>query len=942
MLVACFVLPLAGAVAFGAASSVTARFGAGSDEVPSWTEDVRPILSEHCFACHGPDPEARASGLRLDTLDGMVAGSVLDLAAPEESELIYRVVTDVDFDHMPPPEAGRALLPEEVDVLRRWMESGAEWEPHWAYAPFAEEGETEDENGAAACIDDFVEAALARVDLALSSPAPPRDLLRRVYFDVIGLPPSADVIAAFEADPSEEAYAAHVDRLLASTEFGEHWARHWLDIARYADSHGYTIDGGRSIWPWRDWVVEAIAGDLPFDQFTIQQLAGDLLPDATRDSIIATGFHRNTQVNQEGGAKDEENRINAVIDRVATTGSVWLGSSVACAQCHTHKFDPITHTEYYQLFAFFNSTEDGGVSSEPSLLVPQSDGDTERAARWEGQLAAAEDAYAREWNAASEGWTLWQPERATGSNGPELRPEISGAYRVLGQSPVFSTYVLEGPAPGADRVASVRLEVLADGGPGRYGRNFVLQDVRVASRKVGETEWEAHGLASARSDFDQDTSATGGNHYPAASIASGEGPGWAVSPQLSQPHVIELVLDRAIDMKDRELRLELVQEFGDQHTIGAFRLGLAAEASERPPVTKEWIDAWTALKKVRDERPRMPSTLVMRERSVPRVTRRFERGSFLDQREEVSPGVPDAFDHFSDGAPMSTRLDLARWLVHPANALVHRVTVNRWWQQLFGTGLVPTENDFGLRGVRPTHPELLEWLARDFVEHGMSRRHTLRTMLLSRTYRQSPDPEETRREVDPKGTQLSWRAPRRLSGEVLRDSMLKASGLLDATVGGGPVQPPQPPGVFAFTQSRKKWEPSEGSARFRRSLYTRIWRSSPFPFFTTLDAPSPGFSCTRRTSSRSPLQALALANDPLVIELAKGMGDRLLAELPESAWVERAGAAYRLALGRPATAGEAELLAAHARRIADQRGDAAAAAALSRVVFNLYEFTHRP
>ncbi|MFT7167671.1 MAG: mono/diheme cytochrome c family protein [Paracoccaceae bacterium] len=915
----------------------------GGDEVPSWAEDVRPILSEHCFACHGPDPATRAGGLRLDTRSGMVDGEAFDLATPEDSELLYRITTDADFDHMPPPEAGRALREDEVDVLRRWIESGAEWEPHWAYAPFSKET-TEAE-----IFDGLVESALASVDLQQSPEAAPRDLLRRLFLDVTGLPPSGAELAAFDADPSEAAYAAHVDRLLATTEFGEHWARHWLDLARYADSHGYTIDGGRSIWPWRDWVVAAIAADVPFDEFTILQLAGDLLPDATRDQILATGFHRNTQVNQEGGAKDEENRINAVIDRVATTGSVWLGSSVACAQCHTHKFDPITHTEYYGLFAFFNSTEDGGVSAEPSLLVPKNREEERRAGEWEERLAKAEAAYRSAWDAASSGWTIWQPEWATGSNGPELRPEISGAYRVLGQSPVFSTYVLEGSTPGIDRVQSLRLEVLRDGGLGRYGKNFVLQNVRVSSRGKGEAEWVEHRLASARSDFDQDTTATGGGAYPVASIASGEGPGWAVSPSLNQPHAAEFTLDEAIELDGRELRLELVQEFGAQHTIGAFRLGLAAGAAgpaasapDRSIVTKEWVDAWHALKAVRDERPRMPSSLVLRERSEARVTRRFERGSFLDQREPVAPGVPAALNHFGGDEPVSTRLELARWLVDPENALVHRVTVNRWWQQLFGTGLVPTENDFGLRGAPPSHPELLEWLARDYVEHGMSRRHTLRTMLLSRTYRQSSEPDAERLELDPNGTRLSWHVPRRLSGEVLRDSMLKASGLLDSSVGGAPVQPPQPPGVFAFTQSRKNWKPSEGSGRFRRSLYTRIWRSSPFPFFMTFDAPSPGFTCTRRTTSRNPLQALALANDPLVTEIASGMGDRLLADLPDGTAAQHIDAAYFMALGRAARADEIELLEKHMSLVREKRGDQAACAALARVLFNLYEFTYRP
>ncbi len=918
------------------------------ESAPSWSNGVRTVLSEHCFACHGPDPSARAAGVRLDTAAGLLESDAIDLGSPEDSELLYRVTSEDDFDHMPPPGAGRALRSDEVDLLRQWIEAGAEWEPHWAYAPFEDEPAATEP---APTLDGFVQARLRQQGLDLNPRANPRDLLRRLFLDVVGLPPSAEAIASFEADPSEDAYAAHVDALLSSQEFGEHWARHWLDLARYADSHGYTIDGGRSIWPWRDWVVQAIASDMPFDQFTVEQLAGDLLPNATREQRIATGFHRNTQVNQEGGAKDEENRINAVIDRTNTTGSVWLGSSVGCAQCHTHKFDPITHSEYFGLFAFFNSTLDGGVSQAPTLLVPRNSEEEAQAAKWEQRLVEAKARYLDEWNKASENWTVWQPEWATGSNGPELRPELSGAYRLLGQNPVFSTYVLQGATPGVANVGALRLEVLADGGPGRGGKNFVLQEVRVASRADGEAEWTPHALGAARADFEQDSSAKGGSSYVAASLLDGEGPGWAVQPQFDSPHVLELELSEAFHAEGRELRVELVQEYGSHHTIGAFRMGLAAalpagDGSGQAGgglVPKAWLDSWRALSQVRGERPRLPSTLVLEERSAPRTTRRFERGSFLDQREPVSPGVPAAMDHFADPeSVMRTRLDLAHWLVNPANALVHRVTVNRFWQQLFGVGIVPSENDFGLRGVRPTHPDLLEWLAQDFVEHGMSRRHTLRTILLSKTYCQSDAQSPEKVKADPEGTLFSRRRPMRLSGEVLRDSMLEASGVLHRKVGGGPVQPPQPEGVFSFTQSRKNWKPSEGDERFRRSLYTRIWRSSPFPFYSTFDAPSPGFSCTRRTVSTSPLQALALANDPLVVEIAQAMGERMIRELPGATLAVRIDAAYRWALGRSATAEEVALLLEHAQAVEQQRGESAACSAIARVVFNLYEFTHRP
>ncbi|MEM6672243.1 MAG: DUF1549 domain-containing protein, partial [Planctomycetota bacterium] len=468
-----------------------------SDDVPTWSGDVRPLLAEHCFACHGPDPDARKAGLRLDARASWTNADV--------EELLYRVTTDQEFDRMPPPVHGEGLGAGDVERLRRWIEAGAAWEPHWAYAPLA----TEAVDGNV--VDRFVQRRLAAEGLEPAPEADPRALLRRLHLDLVGMPPTDDELAAFVADPSNAAYERRVDELLSSVRFGEHWARHWLDVARYADSHGFTIDGGRSVWPWRDWVVDAIASDMPFDAFTVQQIAGDLLPNATRTQRIATGFHRNTQVNQEGGAKDEENRVSAVHDRVATTGAVWLGATIGCAQCHAHKFDPVTHAEYYGLFAFFDSTTDGGVSAGPSLLVPRNAEEEATASAWEAELRERERAHAAAASHASRGWTRWQPERATGSNGPELRPEEDGSYRVIGQNPVYSTYVLEG-APPLERIAAIRIEALPDGGPGRSGnRNFVLQEIRVAA---GAEEWTDVELVAARADHEQDTRGNGGGQYP--------------------------------------------------------------------------------------------------------------------------------------------------------------------------------------------------------------------------------------------------------------------------------------------------------------------------------------------------------------------------------------------------------------------------------------------
>jgi len=938
-----------------------------AQSLPTWRDDVRPLLAERCLECHGPDEATRAGGLRLDLPEGLAAAVVP--RAPDESELYYRVTTDADFDRMPPPEHGAALSADDVALLRRWIDAGAEWEPHWAYTPFgaveppappAQPGAVSKE-WAHNPIDRFVAARLAHEGLAPSPEAEPRALLRRVHLDLTGLPPTEEELAAFLADELDDAYERRVGELLASVHFAERFARHWLDVARYADSNGYTIDGARSIWPWRDWVVRSIHRDQPFDEFTIEQLAGDLLPNATREQRLATGFHRNTQVNEEGGADDEENRVNAVLDRVHTTGAVWLGATLSCAQCHTHKFDPLTLHDFYALVAFFDQTRDGGVSLEPTMLVAHTPDEERVAEMYEAEAARLEAKHAVTHTDSVAGWTTWQPPRAWASNGTKLRPEEDGSWSAVGQNAVFSTYVLEGPMPaGLGALAMLRLEALPrsslqSGGPGRASNgNFVLQAVRVFTRATEGGEWQRIELQAARADFEQDTREEGGASYGAGGlVGAGAGPGWAIKPAFGAPHALELVLalpePHTPTRAPRELRVELVQEHGARHTLGAFRLLLGAAVSpvERALVTDEWRAAWLALQRHEAARPKLPTSLVLEARAVPRVTRVFHRGSFLDLREVVTPAFPAALDHFGGNASMGddggprTRLDLARWLVDPRNALVHRVEVNRTWQHLFGRGLVATENDFGLRGARPTHPELLEWLAQDFVAHGMSRKHLVRTIVTSATYRQAASDDSALLARDPENELLARQRRLRLEGEVLRDSMMVASGVLDRTVGGPPVQPPQPEGVYAFTQSAKQWTASEGSARHRRSLYTRSWRSAPFPFYTTFDAPLASATCTRRDRSTSPLQALALANDPLTIELAAALGERIkgLWSLDDRGKVARA---FEWCLGRPPRDDESDVLLEHAESIAEVHGGGSGWTALARVLFNLQEFRYRP
>ena len=941
---------------------------------PDFATEVRPILADNCVVCHGPDEAARESGLRLDRPGGADAdGWLTDLGGsaavvpgdPEASELIRRVRAD-GRRRMPPRSHSEPLSEDEIDVLTRWIEAGAPYDLHWSYQPFRAIEVPDAPAGLAGWdrnpIDAFVARRAREVGLEPQPEASRRTLLRRVSLDLTGLPPSPEELSAFESDPRADAYEREVERLLATEAYAEHWTRQWMDLARYADSHGFTIDGGRNMWPWRDWVLRSIHADEPYDAFTIRQLAGDLLPNATSADVIATGFHRNTLVNQEGGAKDEENRVNAVHDRVATTGAVWLGTTTSCAQCHDHKYDPFSDEDYYRLFAYYNSTEDGGVHASPSAFVGGRPEDEAVIAGYERGVRESRRRLEEAAEAAAPGWTTWVATHRKADNGPELVPQLDGAIRVYGQNAVFTTYALTGPAPTAG-VAMLRVEALPEAGlaglgPGRTnGGNFVLTGLRVEARAADGGEWRSLALANPLADFEQDGTDEGLGKHPAVDVLDDDDrTGWAIRPAFGRPHVLEVELATPLPAGDHELRVALEQRFGDHHSLGRFRLRTRPDvpSGERatPTVPEAWVAAFDEHVRAVRARPRLHQSLVLRERRVPRQTHVFLRGSYLDPGEPVTPGVPAALAHLAPLDPPgdgggANRLQLARWLVHPENALVHRVTVNRWWQAFFGTGLVATENDFGLRGAAPSHPDLLEWLAQAFVEDGFSRKALHRRIVTSATYRQAVPAGVS--SADPENRELARQRRLRLTAESIRDSALAASGLLFASFGGQPVQPPQPDGVYAFTQHGKQWKTSEGPLRYRRTLYTRIYRSSVFPFLTTFDAPEPTVTCTRRERSTSPLQALAMANDPMILELAAGLGARARTEgEDDEASLARA---FELALGRPPGATDAHILRAHlagARERALAGGseaedaERAAWSAVGRVLLNLEEFLTRP
>ena len=632
-----------------------------------FNQQIRPILSDNCYFCHGPDAKKREANLRLDTFEGATSDlggyAAINPGKPEASALLQRVHPKAGNDLMPPNKANKPPLTQrQRELLHTWIEQGAPYAGHWAFEPVKTVNVPRiDSDWTRNEIDQFILSKLEGLWIEPSPQADRETLLRRVTLDLTGLLPTPAQREAFLNDAQVHAYRQLVERLLQSPHYGERWGRHWLDQARYADSHGYSIDGDRDMWPYRDWVIQALNADMPFDQFTIEQLAGDLLPEPSKHQLIATAFHRNTLINQEGGSDPEQFRVEAVMDRVNTTGAVWLGLTVGCAQCHTHKFDPIRHQEYYHLMAFFNTGTDRNNSGKTIEVAPG---------------------------------------------------------EVFGE---------------------------ADKNVERKGKLMIMQE----QDKPRDT------YLLTRGDFTRPDKAAG-------------------------------VLDPGV---------------------------IAAVA------------------------PTLPSS---------------------DKR--------------------ITRLDLAKWLVHPDNPLTARVTINRTWMRYFGRGIVETEEDFGTQGSYPTHPQLLDWLASWWMTQGWSMKELHRLIVSSATYRQSSHARPDLHEQDPGNYYLARQTRLRLEGEIVRDAALAASGKLTKAIGGPSVRPPQPEGVYTFTQTKKRWRAEIGPNRYRRGLYTKFYRSAPYPLFGTFDAPDFQTVCTRRTRSNTPLQALTMANDPAFLELAQALAEVLISE----------------------------------------------------------------
>ena len=954
--------------------------------------EVLPILSDHCFACHGPDARARKAELRLDVKEGALRSKdpIIVPGRSAESELYARIASDDPDERMPPPAFRRPLSAAQIATVKRWIDEGAAWGRHWAFVPPRRPALPPVRNTAwpRTAIDRFVLARLESEGLTPAGEAARETLIRRATLDLTGLPPSPAEVDAFVRDPAADAYETVVDRLLASPRFGERMASRWLDAARYADTNGYQSDGERTMWRWRDWVIDAYNRNRPFDRFTIEQLAGDLLPTPTLDQLIATGFNRNHRGNGEGGIIPEEYAVEYVVDRVETTATVWLGLTMGCARCHDHKFDPISQQEFYRVFAFFNNVPERGKAikfgnSPPYIPTPTPRQQRElreldeRIARAEARFRELEcqlDRAQADWERAVAGARLgdWAPSDGLLAHFP-LDRDLAGQPRSLqfqDGSPSFARGRLDGAAVFDGRCCVDAGNVAPFGFYDKFTcAAWIRPDAQrggtILSRMTDKPQADGYALALERGKVqvnlvkrwlddairvETERAIEPGAWHHVAFTYDGSRVAEGIKIYVDgQPQPLTVLLDDlnqsfqtteplrigggggpegrfvgAIDdvrVYNRALATDDVAVLATTDSIAAIAARPRRErtpaqsrklrdyylAEEAPESIKQ---AWRALGALRAARVRLvesfPTTMIMRERPEPRVTHVLRRGAYDKPGEVVSPGVPASLPPLPAGAP-ADRLALARWLVCADNPLTARVAVNRLWQMLFGTGLVKTAEDFGTQGERPSHAELLDWLATELVRRDWDVKALLRTMVTSATYRQASrvTPELMLR--DPENRLLA-RGPRvRLPAETIRDQALAASGLLVERLGGPSVRPYQPAGLWKELAGGDDYKPDTGADLYRRSLYTFWKRTIAPPSMMNFDAAGRETCIVREVRTNTPLQALNLLNDVTFVEAARALAERVLKQehLADEARIDLA---FRLALARRPSAAESALL----------------------------------
>lgn len=898
--------------------------GATAPSAVDFNAGVRPILNGNCTSCHGGVKQA--GGLSFVYRERALATQKSGRAAivpgdPSRSELLARVrSTDPDV-RMPPPDHGKALGPEQVALLERWIQEGAPWAEHWAFAP-PRRPELPAVSDRAWCqndIDRFVLARLEAMGLKPAAQAPRARLLRRVSLDLTGLPPTPEEARAFEKDGSADAYARAVDRLLASPRFGERWASMWLDLARYADTDGFEKDSHRDIWAYRDWVIRAFNANLPYDQFVQAQLAGDLLPNAGPDAWIATAFHRNTKTNVEGGTDDEEYRVAAVIDRVNTTWQAFMGTTFGCVQCHSHPYDPFPHEDYYRFMAFFNSTADHDTRDHhPMRGVALDDKRRLELFQLEEALSRTEADFMSPFQAlaARAEWRDLDYREAGSTDKTRLLVrELGPGKRMLAtgaDTPAGSVHTVAGASP-VRRVDAVRIDALMQEGKSAAspGDPFVVSYLECAVRDPRGKE-TPQPMALAVSDV------AGDPLWPMDSLDPKSKEGWGCYPKQTHPRWAVFLPAAPIELKPKEqLVFRIHHKFGhdgaQQPILRRFTIRVDSDPRwNEQQLRQRAAAALTERSRLLEEIKKIPATRVPVMRELPaalaRETRVFRRGNWLDRGDAVRAGVPSILHAFPTNAPPN-RLGLARWIADPANPLTARVAANRIWEQLFGLGIVETLEDFGSPGTPPSHPELLDHLARRFaVDLKWDTKALMREIVLSATYRQDAVATPEKREKDPRNRFLSRGPRQRLTAEMVRDQSLAVAGLLSAKMYGPPVMPPQPEGVWRSARSNAKWVESKGEDRFRRAVYTYWKRLSPYPSFVTFDAPLREVCSMRRIPTNTPLQALVTLNDPVYLECAQSLAKRMAAS-PDRPPKEAIAEGLRLATLELAEPADVESLA---------------------------------
>ncbi len=971
--------------------------------------DIEPIFAASCYQCHGP--KKAAGQLRLDlkttAMKGGISGANIIPGNSKTSTLLKRILGEGGEARM--PMGGDALKAEQIELIRQWIDQGAVWPSdesatrnsqsaipqHWAYVKPVRPAipQVKNQSWVRNPIDAFVLARLEKEGLTPSPEASNETLLRRVYLDLIGLPPTVKEIDEFLADKSPDAYEKVVDRLLASQHYGERWARPWLDLARYADSNGYEKDNLRVMWKYRDWVINALNADMPFDQFTIEQIAGDMLPNATTEQKIATGFHRNTQLNTEGGVDPDAARYEVMVDRVNTTATVWLGSTIGCAQCHNHKYDPFSQRDYYKLYSFFDnsayqiqgSEAFSRVAYEPTLELPSPDQEIKRK-ELNDQITKLEttlktqtpelDAAQAEWEkgilAEPAKWTTLDPTDFKSAGGATLTKLEDKSLLASGKDPEFDEYIIKAKLP-LSKLSALRIEAMPDkslprGGPGRdlYG-NFILSTIEVTAftleggqpLKFTDGGWD-DGLSKIdpKSFF----------NYEMLNV-SDRPRGWLINAMNDTTRMMRqaaFALDKPFaSNKPVELTIRLRFLAGGLcQSIGRLRLSVTDSESplklvnvpaglklvmakssrtekEKRDLSANFRSTTPLLKAERDRLKDLQdaarnlgivTAFVLQEKpgfDRPSTWVR-ERGNFYSHGDKVYAGTPATLNPMPESAP-TNRLGLAKWLVDENNPLTARVTVNRFWEQFFGRGIVETSEDFGTQSSPPSHPELLDWLAIEFMDGGTGRRgdgakppttnhqppttspwsmkHIHWLIVTSATYRQDSAVSATLQERD-QYNRLLARGPRfRVEAEMIRDLTLTASGLLSRKLGGPSVMPSQPEGVWRNPYSSEKWSVSKGEDRYRRGLYTFLRRTSPYPAMMTFDATSREQCVVRRIRTNTPLQSLTLLNDEAAMEMARALAKRMFLEI-EGDVQARLNYGFRLCTGRHAKAAELDRLAA--------------------------------